>query len=44
VYGFSEQRATIDVDLVQQVIADRASGGLLPLKIVGKRANDAVVA
>ncbi len=44
VYGFSEQRVTIDVHLVQQVIADRASGGLLPLKVVGKRANDAVVA
>jgi type II secretory pathway predicted ATPase ExeA len=32
VYGFSEQRPTIDADLVQQVVRDRLEGGLLPLK------------
>jgi general secretion pathway protein A len=33
VYGFSDQRPQIESDLVQQVIRDRASGGLLPLMI-----------
>jgi len=31
VYGFADQHPRIDVTVVQQVIADRAAGGLLPL-------------
>jgi len=31
VYGFSDQRPHIDLDLIEQVIRDRAAGGLLPL-------------
>jgi general secretion pathway protein A len=42
VYGFSDQLTIIAADLVEQVIADRASGGLLPLRVVGKRVNDAL--
>lgn len=36
VYGFSDQQTIIAVDLVEQVVADRASGGLLPLKVAGR--------
>lgn len=32
VYGFSEQRSSIEPDIVEQVIRDRAAGGLLPLR------------
>lgn len=32
VYGFSEQRPSIDADIIEQVIRDRAAGGLLPLR------------
>jgi general secretion pathway protein A len=35
VYGFSEQRPRIDLELVEQVIRDRVAGGLLPLKVGG---------
>jgi type II secretory pathway predicted ATPase ExeA len=35
VYGFSEQRPRIDLELVEQVVRDRAAGGLLPLKVGG---------
>jgi type II secretory pathway predicted ATPase ExeA len=35
VYGFSEQRSTIDADLIEQVIRDRSAGGLLPLQVAG---------
>ncbi len=35
VYGFSDQRPRIELDLVEQVIRDRAEGGLLPLKMTG---------
>jgi general secretion pathway protein A len=35
VYGFSDQQTIIAGDLVEQVVADRASGGLLPLKVAG---------
>jgi general secretion pathway protein A len=31
VYGFAEQRRTIDAELMAQVIRDRATGGILPL-------------
>jgi type II secretory pathway predicted ATPase ExeA len=34
VYGFAEQVPAIDVDLVEQVIQERATGGLLPLRMV----------
>jgi general secretion pathway protein A len=36
VYGFSDQRPVIHRDLVEQVISDRAAGGLLPLKVLEK--------
>jgi general secretion pathway protein A len=32
VYGFSDQRATIETDIVEQVIRERVAGGLLPLR------------
>ncbi|HUI62345.1 MAG TPA: AAA family ATPase [Steroidobacteraceae bacterium] len=32
VYGYSDQRPQIEADLVEQVIRDRAAGGLLPLR------------
>jgi type II secretory pathway predicted ATPase ExeA len=32
VYGFSDQRPTIDADIVEQVIRDRSEGGILPLR------------
>jgi general secretion pathway protein A len=41
VYGFSDQRPIIGVDLVDQVIADRTSGGLLPLRAAGTSAQGA---
>jgi type II secretory pathway predicted ATPase ExeA len=33
VYGFSDQRALIEADIIEQVIQDRAEGGLLPLRV-----------
>jgi general secretion pathway protein A len=36
VYGFSDQRPTIDVDIIEQVVRDRVVGGLLPLKVLEK--------
>jgi len=33
VYGFSDERPRIESDLVEQVIQDRAVGGLLPLRV-----------
>lgn len=38
VYGFSDQQKIITTDFIEQVVADRASGGLLPLRAVGKTA------
>lgn len=32
VYGFSDQRLTIEVDIIEQVIRDRTEGGILPLR------------
>lgn len=32
VYGFSDQRQAISCDLIEQVVRDRAAGGLLPLR------------
>jgi general secretion pathway protein A len=37
VYGFSDQRPQIDAALVEQVLSDRAEGGLLPLKVPSLR-------
>jgi general secretion pathway protein A len=34
VYGFSDQRPTIDGDLIEQVVRARASSGLLPLRSI----------
>ncbi|HWW79082.1 MAG TPA: AAA family ATPase, partial [Steroidobacteraceae bacterium] len=44
VYGFSDQQTIIAADLIEQVVADRASGGLLPLRIGGKPAHVALAA
>jgi general secretion pathway protein A len=38
VYGFSDQRVSIEADLVEQVIRDRMGGGLLPLRATGQAA------
>jgi general secretion pathway protein A len=35
VYAFSDQRASVGIDTVENVIQDRASSGLLPLKLAG---------
>lgn len=44
VYGFSDQRARIEVDLVEQAIRDRAAGGLLPLRVVAAQPEYSMVA
>jgi type II secretory pathway predicted ATPase ExeA len=44
VYGFSDQQTIIAPELVEQVVADRASGGLLPLRVAGKPARDSLAA
>ncbi len=44
VYGFSDQQTIIAADLVEQVVADRASGGLLPLRVAGKPRRDSLAA
>jgi general secretion pathway protein A len=44
VYGFSDQQTIIATDLVEQAVADRASGGLLPLRVTGKPVRDSLVA
>jgi type II secretory pathway predicted ATPase ExeA len=44
VYGFSDQQTIIAADLIEQVVADRTSGGLLPLKVPGKAARDSLAA
>jgi len=44
VYGFSDQQTIIAADLVEQVVADRASGGLLPLRSVGNPRRDSLAA
>jgi type II secretory pathway predicted ATPase ExeA len=44
VYGFSDQQTIITADLVDQVVTDRASGGLLPLKVAGRCVRDALAA
>ena len=44
VYGFSDQQTIIAADLVEQVVADRASGGLLPLRMAGKPRRDSLAA
>jgi len=32
VYGFSDQRPAIELDIIEQVIRDRSAGGVLPLR------------
>ena len=32
VYGFADQRPSIELDIIEQVIEDRSAGGLLPLR------------
>ena len=44
VYGFSDQQTIIAADLVEQVVTDRASGGLLPLKVAGKAIREPLAA
>ena len=44
VYGFSDQQTIIAADLVEQVVADRVSGGLLPLRVAGKPVRDSLAA
>jgi general secretion pathway protein A len=44
VYGFSDQLSIITTDLIEQVITDRASGGLLPLRVPGKTAHGSLAA
>jgi type II secretory pathway predicted ATPase ExeA len=39
VYGFADQRTDITPDLIEQVIADRTAGGLLPLRAAGTSAQ-----
>ena len=43
VYGFSDQRADIDTDIIGQVIQDRAAGGLLPLKVTRSDVHGSLV-
>ena len=44
VYGFSDQQTIIARDLVDQVVADRAAGGLLPLRVAGKATHTTLAA
>jgi general secretion pathway protein A len=44
VYGFSDQQTIIAADLIEQVVVDRAAGGLLPLKVVGKPVRNSLAA
>ncbi len=36
VYGFADQRPHIDLEIIDQVVQDRSSGGLLPLRAKGE--------
>jgi general secretion pathway protein A len=42
VYGYSEQRPAIECDLIEQVVHDRTSSGLLPLRPIVKPARSSV--
>jgi general secretion pathway protein A len=44
VYGFSDQQTIIAADLVDQVVADRSAGGLLPLRVAGKAPHTTLAA
>ena len=44
VYGFSDQQTIIAPDLIEQVVTDRASGGLLPLRVAGKSVHGSLAA
>jgi type II secretory pathway predicted ATPase ExeA len=43
VYGFSDQRSSIGVDIIEHVIEDRVAGGLLPLAMHPRR-NEPIAA
>jgi general secretion pathway protein A len=43
VYGFSDQRPTVDSDIVEQVIQDRTTNGVLPLQTVTRPAQPSLV-
>jgi general secretion pathway protein A len=36
VYAFADQRASVGIDTVEQVVRDRVAGGLLPLKVASE--------
>ena len=40
VYGFADQRAHIGLEIIEQVVQDRSSGGLLPLRGKGRDRHD----
>jgi type II secretory pathway predicted ATPase ExeA len=42
VYGFSDQRPVIECDLIEQVVRDRTSSGLLPLRPVVTPARSSI--
>jgi hypothetical protein len=44
VYAFSDQRASVGVDTVENVIQDRAASGLLPLKVARNDIRGALAA
>jgi general secretion pathway protein A len=44
VYGFSDQQTIIAEDLIEQVVNDRAAGGLLPLRTPGSSARASLAA
>jgi type II secretory pathway predicted ATPase ExeA len=43
-YAFSDQRASVGIDTVEQVIQDRAAGGLLPLRTGEKTLHGSLAA
>jgi type II secretory pathway predicted ATPase ExeA len=43
VYGFSDQRPAIDADIIEQVVQDRAEGGLLPLRPIDRAVHGSLV-
>lgn len=44
VYGFSDQQTIIAADVIEQVVADRAAGGLLPLRVSEKTIPNSLAA
>jgi general secretion pathway protein A len=39
VYAFSDQRASVGIDTVENVVEDRGASGLLPLKVAGEKVH-----